>query len=352
MVFSNQEGFDMLMILGESQQNYRAAERLYAERYPERARQSFNVFRRLAARVRTTGQLQPNHNGKSEIRRPVRNERDVDILAAININPHDSSRRIAADSGVSRSTVLRILHSNRYHSYHISLHQELTEQDFERRLEFCNWLLPKNVDFYRKILWTDESTFKSNGEINIHNAHYWSVENPHWMRQVDNQHIWSVNTWCGLIGQQIVGPYFFNNPLNGDVYADFLNNILGQMLEEIPLQTRGRMWLQQDGCPAHYSLVARRAANQLFPNRWIGRGGHVEWPARSPDLTPMDFFFWGRLKDIVYVQRPTTKNDMMQRIRDACQLISGEEILRATDSVRQRLQNCIDQNGRHFEQVN
>ena len=62
MPFSNLEAFDMLMVLGESGQNYRASERIYAERYPQRARQSFNVFRRLAVRVRTTGQVQPTNN--------------------------------------------------------------------------------------------------------------------------------------------------------------------------------------------------------------------------------------------------------------------------------------------------
>jgi hypothetical protein len=27
--------------------------------------------------------------------------------------------------------------------------------------------------------------------------------------------------------------------------------------------------------------------------RWIGRVGFTEWPARSPDLTPLHFFLWG-----------------------------------------------------------
>ncbi|GBM88486.1 hypothetical protein AVEN_269361-1 [Araneus ventricosus] len=29
------------------------------------------------------------------------------------------------------------------------------------------------------------------------------------------------------------------------------------------------------------------------PDRWIGRGGPVLWPPRSPDLTPLDFFPMG-----------------------------------------------------------
>ena len=27
-----------------------------------------------------------------------------------------------------------------------------------------------------------------------------------------------------------------------------------------------------------------------FPDAWIGRGGPIPWPPRSPDLSPLDFF--------------------------------------------------------------
>ena len=36
-----------------------------------------------------------------------------------------------------------------------------------------------------------------------------------------------------------------------------------------------------------------------FPNRWIGRDGPTPWPPRSPDITPLDFFLWGYVKDKV-----------------------------------------------------
>ncbi|KZC09613.1 hypothetical protein WN55_01050, partial [Dufourea novaeangliae] len=40
--------------------------------------------------------------------------------------------------------------------------------------------------------------------------------------------------------------------------------------------------------------------------RWIERGGSIPLPAPSPDLTPLDFFLWGILKDKVYKGVPTT----------------------------------------------
>lgn len=50
------------------------------------------------------------------------------------------------------------------------------------------------------------------------------------------------------------------------------------------------MWWQQDGCPAHFDRIFRDHLNEVFPNRWIGRGGPIPWSPRSADITPPDFF--------------------------------------------------------------
>ena len=60
------------------------------------------------------------------------------------------------------------------------------------------------------------------------------------------------------------------------------------------------MRFMHDGAPPHFSRVARQFLNRHFANKWIGRGGPVAWPARSPDLNPLDFHLWGHLKSIVY----------------------------------------------------
>lgn len=42
-----------------------------------------------------------------------------------------------------------------------------------------------------------------------------------------------------------------------------------------------------------------------FPDWWIGRDGPINWPPRSPDISPLDFFLWGYVKDIVYQKTDT-----------------------------------------------
>lgn len=354
MPYTSAEAFDMLMVLGESFQNFTAAAALYSERFPERHHFSRKAFRTLADRVRETGSVYADHNKGKQITRPVRNEVSADVIAAVQQNPHDSTRRISADSGLSQTTVWRILHDHKMHPYKISLHQELSEDDYLHRINFCVWAQEKtneNPAFFRDILWTDEATFRSNGEVNRHNMRYWSFENPHWMRVVDNQRYWTLNTWCGIIGNRIIGPHFFDGNLNGDIYNDFLNNVLPDLLMGLPQEVRERMWLQQDGAPAHYAIAVRNTLDEQFPEKWIGRGATVNYPARSPDLTCLDYYLWGRLKCMVYVTKPTSRENMMERIRNAVASISPEEILRSVDDFRGRVELCIANDGKQFEHL-
>ena len=91
--------------------------------------------------------------------------------------------------------------------------------------------------------------------------------------------------------------------------------------------------------------------NNRFEDRWIGRSGNTKWPARSPDLTPLDFYLWGTLKQQVYYELPTTREDMQVRITRAVSAISSAEIQRAVLSTATRFQACMAANGQHFEHV-
>ncbi|GFX38244.1 uncharacterized protein TNCV_3838401 [Trichonephila clavipes] len=85
----------------------------------------------------------------------------------------------------------------------------------------------------------------------------------------------------------------------------FLNEVLNEFLDDIPLayiHDIQRLWFQHEGAPAHFCGPVRDWLDIAFPGRWIGRQGPVLWPPRSPDLTPLDFFLWGHLEELVYRQ--------------------------------------------------
>ncbi|XP_011873739.1 PREDICTED: uncharacterized protein LOC105565277 [Vollenhovia emeryi] len=265
-----------------------------------------------------------------------------------------SSRQISVQTGVPRTTVLRILKARRYHAYHITLTQALTPNDLRVRLRFCRWalrMIEQDPHFFRYVLFSDEATLKNNGELNKHNCHYWSDVNPHWYRPMDNQHRWSLMVWCGIVNGHLVGPYFFEENVTGQSYLRLIRDNLPGLLEDVDFQTRQRMWFQLDGAAPHYARDVRLFLDAQYPGRWIGRRAPIAWPARSPDLTSPDFFLWGYLKNIVYEQQPRTREDMMQRIRRACAAISRDVLLKTVQQFEKRINLCLQANGDNFEQL-
>lgn len=349
--YSVEDRVNMIFILGECSQNCFLASRVYAERFPLKDHPRKEVFERLLTRFRETGSVAYK---KRKLMKPITEAENVqlDVLQSVIENPNTSHRIIARELDISKASVGRILKSHNYHPYHIQMHQNLYGTDFEQRLQFCLWFLEKSgtdENFFDKILFTDESTFHNNGLMNRHNFHYYSTENKHEFRLSDRQTRWSLNVYGGLMGEHVVGPYFFNSHLNGRKFLRFLKRDFWILLEDIPLNDRRNMWLQLDGAPAHFSLNVRSYLNRKFPEKWVGRSGPSIWPPRSPDLTSMDFFLWGYVKNLVYQTPPTTEEDMKIRICNAFASVTRDMLRNVKNNFENRLRMCIEQNGHHFE---
>ena len=153
-----------------------------------------------------------------------------------------------------------------------------------------------DVSFLSHVLFSNEANFANTGNVNRHNMRYWANENPRWMRTVRFQYPWSVNCWCGIVGNHVIGPYFFRGRLTDQVYANFLQNVLPQLMRDVPLYVRMNMWMQHDGAPTLHALCSRQVMNEIFYEKWIGPGGPVAWPPLSPDLTSPDYFLWDFVK--------------------------------------------------------
>ena len=98
-----------------------------------------------------------------------------------------------------------------------------------------------DVSFLSHVLFSDQANFTNTGNVNRHNMHYWANENPPWMRTVLFQYPWSVNCRCGIVSDHVIGPYFFEGHLSGQVYANFLQNVLPQLMKDVLLHVSMNM---------------------------------------------------------------------------------------------------------------
>lgn len=155
--------------------------------------------------------------------------------------------------------------------------------------------------------------------------------------------------WAGILGDRVIGPKFLPASLNADVYLELLTGNLEEELESLPVAMYHDMWYQHDGAPAHYAIRVREYLDQRFPGQWIGRGGPVAWPPRSPDLTPPDFFLWGYLKNAVYAVECNTREEMVTRIEEVFRTVTSQMLHNVRRSVFRRARLCIEKGGQHFE---
>ncbi|GFV34161.1 transposable element Tc3 transposase [Trichonephila clavipes] len=120
--------------------------------------------------------------------------------------------------------------------------------------------------------------------------------------------------WAG----GIIGPYFFKNyeghnvTVNGDRYRAMITNFFIPELNNHDVQ---ELWFQQDGAICHTARATIDLLKDTFGDRLISRFGPVNWPPRSCDLTPLDYFLWGYIKSLVYADKPQTLDHLEDNIR-------------------------------------
>jgi hypothetical protein len=82
--------------------------------------------------------------------------------------------------------------------------------------------------------------------------------------------------------------------------------------------------------------------------------GHVQWPPRSPDLTPLDFCLWGWIKRELYKEKVNTRNKLVALIINSAALLKQEcqdDLRRATRTVVKRIEKCIEVDDGIFENL-
>ena len=145
---------------------------------------------------------------------------------------------------------------------------------------------------------------------------------------------------------RVIGPFFFAEPtISAIVYLDMLEHYSVPQLEEF----QPRVVFQQDGAPPHWGLVVRNFLDATFPNRWIGRDGPTNWPPRSPDITPLDFFLWGYVKDKVYSTPVADAETLKERITAALATVTTEMLENTWREIEFRLDVLRATRGAHVE---
>lgn len=298
-----------------------------------------------------------------DVRRAVhhRNVRSVENIAAVSESvaedPNSSIPRRAQQLGLSYGSLWRILHLDLHlHPYKVQLTQYLKPSDHRSRRTYADWVLEQqatNADFSNKIFFSDEAHFQVGGYVNKQNCRIWGSENPQ-VIQERPMHPPRVTVWCALWSGGVVGPYFFENDkgvavtVNSERYGRMIEDFLWPKLEDFD---REDMWFQQDGATCHTTRANLTLLRKKFSGRIISRFGDINWPPRSCDLTPLDFFLWGYAKDCVYADNPQTIEHLKTNIRQVMAEIQPEMRAKVIENYLERIKTCHLARGGHLNDV-
>ncbi|GBM49949.1 hypothetical protein AVEN_22461-1 [Araneus ventricosus] len=75
----------------------------------------------------------------------------------------------------------------------------------------------------------------------------------------------------------------------------------------------------------------------------------MTWPPRSPDITPLDFYLWGYVKQHVFSERINDINHLKQRITDVIHSVTPDVLTRVWEELDYRLDVCRATYGTHIE---
>lgn len=313
----------------------------------------------ICQKFRQHGTVQNINSGRSGRPRTARTPANIQrVRQAIRNNPRISARKNPV-ANVPRSSFSRITNRDlRMHPYRIQIRQALQPGDAQRRLTFCRWFVQRPQRMLREICVVDEANFYMNGCVCSTNVRMYAQRGNQardFVYDTPNDRR-KVMVFAAMVGNNnLIGPVFIQGNLNGQSYLGIINQHIVPELQRIfGLQNNGairRVWYVQDGATCHRTVAVRNRLQELFPNRVVGMGHAVEWPPRSPDLTPLDFSLWGTLKSEVYAPGPPANlQQLRNRITAAFARIRRTRIVRTSvAAMKTRAQTCIHLGGNQVE---
>lgn len=209
----------------------------------------WHTVNELVKKFELTGNVADKpRSGRSSSINSERNQ--VAVSATLRQNPQQSTRKLSRELDISQRSIVRIIKKLGLKVWRPRLLQELHEDDFDRRMQFCEEF---DVLFnYKHVIWTDEAIFKLNGQVNRHNCVYYSDENPHqtFTKSVNSP---SIMVWAGICSTQVIGPFFFRENVTGKSYQQMLENFAFPEIRQIGAGAgdQHELWWQQDGAPPH-----------------------------------------------------------------------------------------------------
>lgn len=310
-----------------------------------------------------------SHSGRKRTARSAHNIAavkavlDADAEKAADDPSINSCRRNVL--GLNPSTWCRIANKDlQYHSYKLEQSHHLQPQDLPRRVSFAWHYINLSQADKNNVAYSDEATFSLDGEVNTQNIRRYAPRKeygvdrggkPEQFRHTKSKYPKKVMVFLGLhsSGQTFGLKMYQNQTIDGNEYWRLCRYECIPQLKQLnnPQGTLQGMTWQQDGAKVHRTRKVLAYFDGQFGDKMFAMDtiqGH-DWPARSPDLNPLDYFCWGFLKSKVFTPKPNTMEELKNRIRQEVASLDPDMIKRACGDLKHRCRAVINSGGSFIE---
>ena len=299
-------------------------------------------------------------SGRKKKRTP---EKIDEVRQSVERSPGNSLTMRAREVGLTKSTTWRILRADlNVYPYKISVHHRLKHEDEVRRVAMCKKFDEKmttSPSWIDNVFFSDEAHFYQTGAvINSQNHRFWGNELPD---EVEHKQLKSgrVTAFCAINKVYgVFGPYWFmddnkkTETINCKRYCDIVDKFVSDLERKLPAYKFAKVVFMQDGATPHTAISTLQHLKQTFRSRIISLKTDFEWAPHSPDLNPLDFFFWGSSKSEVYKSKPKSLEDLRENLEVYARSVSIETCKKVMQNFAIRINACISRRGSHIEHIN
>lgn len=285
----------------------------------------------------------PNGSGRpKKISSPQLERR---ILRFVKENPTISAVKIARELketsvvNVHPQTVRNVFHSKEYRAYAPRKKPYLSARNVKKRLEYAKYYIAKSQDFWKSVIFTDESKFNlfgSDGRRFVWRKEGTALKSAN-IKVTVKHGGGSVMVWGAMAASGVGNLVFIDGTMDKMVYLNILKqNVPGTAVK---LNLNRNFSFVQDNDPKHNARIVKEwllyNVQKVLPH-----------PPQSPDLNPIEHL-WAFMEKKLREKKIKNKNELKSALQNIWDSVPTDFTEKLVLSMNKRLEAVIAAKGYH-----